>query len=124
MSIKLIILFNIIQNYIASQPNTYEQAQGELVFDRLEYEQVPGPIAPTNGSIQQYTMSNANRLKSDEYQYTGDLESENVQSELETYVEQCKQEALGIFKSVYCAVYNPTSDTYDYSSNAITYLNP
>lgn len=109
---------NTVQNYIASQPNTYEEAQGELVFDKLEYEQVPGPTAPTNGSIQQYTMSNANRLKSDVYKYTGDLEADDLEEKLNAYVEECKQKAMDLFKSVYCAVYNPTTDKYDYSTNS------
>lgn len=109
---------NTVQNYIASQPNTYEEAQGELVFDKLEYEQVPGPAAPTNGSIQQYTMSNANRLKSDVYKYTGDLEADDLEEKLNAYVEECKQKAMDLFKSVYCAVYNPTTDKYDYSTDS------
>lgn len=109
---------NTVQNYIASQPNTYEEAQGELVFDKLEYEQVPGTTEPISGSIQQYTMSNANRLKSDEYKYTGDLEADDLEEQLNAYVEECKQEALDLFKSVYCAVYNPTTDMYDYSTDS------
>lgn len=109
---------NTVQNYIASQPNTYEEAQGELVFDKLEYEQVPGTTEPISGSISQYTMSNANRLKSDEYKYTGDLEADDLEEQLNAYVEECKQEALDLFKSVYCAVYNPTTDMYDYSTDS------
>lgn len=109
---------NTVQNYIASQPNTYEEAQGELVFDKLEYEQVPGATEPISGSISQYTMSNANRLKSDEYKYTGDLEADDLEEQLNAYVEECKQEALDLFKSVYCAVYNPTTDMYDYSTDS------
>lgn len=109
---------NTVQNYIASQPNTYEEAQGELVFDKLEYEQVPGSTAPINGSISEYKMSNANRLKSDEYQYTGDLEADDAIDKMKEYVEECKQEAMDLFKSVYCAVYNPTTDKYDYSTDS------
>lgn len=109
---------NTVQNYIASQPNTYEEAQGELVFDKLEYEQVPGTTEPISGSISEYKMSNANRLKSDEYKYTGDLEADDLEEQLNAYVEECKQEALDLFKSVYCAVYNPTTDMYDYSTDS------
>lgn len=109
---------NTVQNYIASQPNTYEEAQGELVFDKLEYEQVPGSTAPISGSISEYKMSNANRLKSDEYQYTGDLEADDAIDKMKEYVEECKQEAMDLFKSVYCAVYNPTTDKYDYSTDS------
>ena len=109
---------NTVQNYIASQSNTYEEAQGELVFDKLEYEQVPGTTEPISGSISSYTMSDDNRLKSDEYQYTGNLDDEDLVSKLNAYVEECKQKALELFKSVYCAVYNPTTDKYDYSSDS------
>ena len=109
---------NTVQNYIASQPNTYEEAQGELVFDKLEYEQVPGPTGPINGSISEYKMSNANRLKSDEYQYTGDLQADDAIDKMKKYVKKCKKEALDLFKSVYCAVYNPTTDKYDYSTDS------
>ena len=109
---------NTVQNYIASQPNTYEEAQGELVFDKLEYEQVPGPTGPINGSISEYKMSNANRLRSDEYQYTGDLKPDDLEEKLNAYVEKGKQKALKLFKSVYCAVYNPTTDKYDYSTDS------
>lgn len=109
---------NTVQNYIASQPNTYEEAQGELVFDKLEYEQVPGSTAPISGSISEYKMSNANRLKSDEYQYTGDLQADDAIEKMKEYVEECKQEAMDLFKSVYCAVYNPTTDKYDYSTDS------
>lgn len=109
---------NTVQNYIASQPNTYEEAQGELVFDKLEYEQVPGSTAPISGSISEYKMSNANRLKSDEYQYTGDLKADDAIDKMKEYVEECKQEAMDLFKSVYCAVYNPTTDKYDYSTDS------
>lgn len=109
---------NTVQNYIASQPNTYEEAQGELVFDKLEYEQVPGSTVPISGSISEYKMSNANRLKSDEYQYTGDLQADDAIEKMKEYVEECKQEAMDLFKSVYCAVYNPTTDKYDYSTDS------
>lgn len=109
---------NTVQNYIASQPNTYEEAQGELVFDKLEYEQVPGSTAPISGSISEYKMSNANRLKSDEYQYTGDLQADDAIEKMKEYVNECKQEAMDLFKSVYCAVYNPTTDKYDYSTDS------
>lgn len=109
---------NTVQNYIASQPNTYEEAQGELVFDKLEYEQVPGSTAPISGSISEYKMSNANRLKSDEYQYTGDLQADDAIEKMKEYVKECKQEAMDLFKSVYCAVYNPTTDKYDYSTDS------
>ena len=109
---------NTVQNYIASQPNTYEEAQGELVFDKLEYEQVPGPTGPINGSISEYKMSNANRLKSDEYQYTGDLQADDAIDKMKKYVKKCKKKALDLFKSVYCAVYNPTTDKYDYSTDS------
>ena len=109
---------NTVQNYIASQPNTYEEAQGELVFDKLEYEQVPGSTAPISGSISEYKMSNANRLKSDEYQYTGDLQADDAIEKMKKYVKKCKKEALDLFKSVYCAVYNPTTDKYDYSTDS------
>lgn len=109
---------NTVQNYIASQPNTYEEAQGELVFDKLEYEQVPGSTAPISGSISEYKMSNANRLKSNEYQYTGDLQADDAIEKMKEYVEECKQEAMDLFKSVYCAVYNPTTDKYDYSTDS------
>ena len=37
---------------------------------------------------------------------------------LNTYVEECKQKAMDLFKSVYCAVYNPTTDKYDYSTDS------
>ena len=109
---------NTVQNYIASQPNTYEEAQGELVFDKLEYEQVPGSTAPISGSISEYKMSNANKLKSDEYQYTGDLQADDAIEKMKKYVKKCKKEALDLFKSVYCAVYNPTTDKYDYSTDS------
>ena len=109
---------NTVQNYIASQPNTYEEAQGELVFDKLEYEQVSGPTGPIDGSIAEYQMSPSNRLKSDEYQYTGDLDADDAIEKMKAYVEECEQEALDLFKSVYCAVYNPTTDKYDYSTDS------
>ena len=109
---------NTIQKYVASQPNTYEGAQGELVFDKLEYEQVPGSKPPTDGSICEYKMSNDNRLKSDEYQYTGDLDADDAIDQINAYVQQCKQQVLDLFKSVYCAVYNTATDKYEYDSNA------
>ena len=105
----------IVQNYIALQPNTYEEAQGELVFDKLEYEQVPGPTGPTSGQIYQYTMTDDNRLKSDEYKYTGSTDDEDAEEKINQYVEKCKVEALDLFKSTYSAVYNSQTDKYDYT---------
>lgn len=101
---------NTVVNYVASQPNNYDEAQGELVFDKLEYEQVPGSTGPINGSIESGKMSQG--LKSDEYKYTGDEQDEAA---INTYVTKCKNKAHETFKSSYSATYNATTDKYDYT---------
>ena len=104
---------NTVVNYIASQPNNYDEAQGELVFDKLEYEQVPGSTAPINGSIESGKISQG--LKSDEYKYTGDVSDDNAIENVNTYIEECKTKAHELFKSTYHAEYDTATDKYDYT---------
>lgn len=104
---------NTVVNYIASQPNNYDEAQGELVFDKLEYEQVPGSTAPINGSIESGKISQG--LKSDEYKYTGDVSNDNAIENANTYIEECKTKAHELFKSTYHAEYDTATDKYDYT---------
>lgn len=104
---------NTVVNYIASQPNNYDEAQGELVFDKLEYEQVPGSTGPINGSIESGKISQG--LKSDEYKYTGDVSGDNAIENANTYIEECKTKAHELFKSTYHAEYDTATDKYDYT---------
>ena len=100
-----------VKKFISKQSNPYNEAQGELEFDKLEYEQVPGYMNPEGGSVQEYIMSDSNRLKSDTYIYTGDIKDIDG---INNFIEECKNKVCDLFKSVYSADYNSDDDEYEY----------
>lgn len=101
---------NSVQNYINSMANPYDEAMGELVFDKLEYEQVYAGD-PVNGEIQDYSISQA--FKSDTYKYEGTIE--DTEEEINQYVAESKTDARTYLKSNYAAHYNATTDKYNYT---------
>ena len=101
---------NVVKNYIASQPNNYDEAQGYLIFDKLEYEQVPG-LSAVSGAITQGSFTK--KLKSDAYKYTGDETDEEAANE---YYEDSRDDALDLFPSCVEATYDSATDKYDYKN--------
>ena len=98
-----------IVDYVANSENIYDEAIGQLVFDRLEYEQVEG-FGPTNGSTLEGELDE--QLKSDEYKYQGDVTDDEKYWK---YVTDCKDKARKLFLQKYEATYNQTDDKYDYT---------
>lgn len=100
---------NAVQNYVNSTANPYDEAMGELVFDKLEYEQV-WTGRPTDGTIQDYTISSG-VFKSDTYKYEGEEDADAASA----FVAESKADARTYLKSNYTANYNKTTDKYDYT---------
>jgi hypothetical protein len=100
---------NAVQNYVNSTANPYDEAMGELVFDKLEYEQV-WTGRPTDGTIQDYTISSG-VFKSDTYKYEGEEDADAASA----FVAESKANARTYLKSNYTANYNKTTDKYDYT---------
>ena len=100
---------NAVQNYVNSTANPYDEAMGELVFDKLEYEQV-WTGRSTDGTIQDYTISSG-VFKSDTYKYEGEEDADAAS----TFVAESKADARTYLKSNYTANYNKTTDKYDYT---------
>ena len=94
-----------IQNYINATENNYDEAVGELVFDKLEYEQIwTGNY--TNGAIK---SGNINHKFTKTYKFK-DIPA----SEISSKIEEVRNKAIGIFKSSYEAIYDTKTDKYDY----------
>lgn len=96
-----------IQNHINSTENVYDEAIGQLVFDKLEYEQVwtgnyvDGKII--DGKI-------CGTFKSKTYSY------KNIAADkITNSIKDALTKTQTIFKSKYEAVYNSSTDKYDYA---------
>lgn len=100
---------NAVQNFVNSMANPHDEAIGQLVFDKLEYEQVWTGKA-TDGTIQEYTISSG-VFKSDTYKYEGEEDADAASA----FVAESKADARTYLKSNYTANYNKTTDKYDYT---------
>ena len=122
---------NIIKTYVNNMPNPYEEAVGSLTFTDLEYEQVfKGD--PKSGTISDPKDINT-KFKYGSYRFTepfdgievdtttGGSESDaqdqidEIKEKAEQFIKDCESDARGSLKSVFVAVYDRVSDTYDYT---------
>lgn len=105
-----------VQEWIKAQKPNYDDAYGILVFDKVEYEQVPNPnFKPKNGEIEgTKTIKDKNKFRIGPYKFTGDIAAEDSADQIKDYIEECRQEAIAKFGQEYDAVYNKTTDQYEY----------
>lgn len=111
---------------INEMTNPYDDAVGELVFDKLEYEQVyVGGMS--NGQIIGPTKISS-KFKSTDYKWTGSINDDDAIKKCNKFIKEKEAEVKGYFKGTYCATYNTQTDKYDYTeindflSIADTYL--
>ena len=84
-----------VKNFVNSKANMYDEAMGVLYFDSIEYEQV-FKTAGQDGEINNYSIS------AEFISYTGPKEDMTIDV------------GYSIFPTVFEAVYNASTDRYDY----------
>lgn len=109
-----------VQNYVNKTPNPYDEAVGVLVFDRLEYEPVFNTQSMSGTPAVAAKESLGAACRSGDFMYDGGLggegEAASKAAEATQFVKDKEAEVRStLFKPVYMAEYNETTDQYDYS---------
>lgn len=118
----------IIKNYVNAMANPYDEAVGSLTFTDLEYEQVfKGD--PKSGTISDPKQINTKFDSPQTYRFTetlpdypGDTDGSQAEAGMaelkekaKKFIKDAESDARSSMKSVFMAIYDRVSDTYDYS---------